>query len=154
MGMSPCVHYQDDMKTNAKSGTLVAEAYSGMLMYRQKDCADSESVQIGSLSVGTRGGFNVGYFAVGVTDDVTMSLVMPTGTQCQGGFDTEYMTFTVGSTQFKATMVLPTWTEDMCGTEESVSYTATVAGFYAALDANNYTATITFDAPDLTLCDA
>ncbi len=146
---SPAAFFQDDMQTLVASGTLVAEELEGGLGYLIEHWKSEEDHTIvptvGSLSVGNGEALRVGYFQVGSSDLVRMNFCSPTTDGLvKARYLTYYMTFTVGSTEFKAEMIMPENTD----TDMSFSnYTATVPGLYAALDATR-TATIRLDSPD------
>jgi len=150
MGMSPTVHFQDDMQTLVASGTLVAaDLENHGIGYINEHYADDTNTitnpQLGSLSVGNGEALRVSLFSVKENDMVELNFCSPTGDGAvTGRFLTYYMTFTVNSEVFKAEMVMA---DNDDTSEPFTNYMDTVTGFYAALDAHR-TATITFDAPD------
>jgi len=159
MGMSPTVHYQEDMATAKGSGKLVAGDIPGGIGY-QMCYVDGDGVKqpsIGDLNMGLDDNYVVTYLLISGDGNITINLQIAThtGSDCNWMWDRYHMTVIVASVEHKVTLERGTTGDVDCATAEPeyAVYTGTIDGLHDAIVANSNSAVFRFDAPDMGICE-
>ncbi len=145
---SPSAFFHDDMRTPTGSGQLIAVDIGNGYVGYSSTCNGDDCETLGSLSLAVQNAYRVFEFGVNTSDNVKVSMcVMPTAAIPMAVFQSFYMTITVASVDYRVKITQPE--DDAEGMVKPYEGLAKPEGLAAALDTHK-TATVRFDAPDLT----